>query len=52
MLFRSQMALDRGLIINSTHDTVLRFLPPLIIEKKHVDQFCQIMDAIFAEAGK
>ncbi|MBI2817846.1 MAG: aspartate aminotransferase family protein [Acidobacteria bacterium] len=43
-----QLALDRGLIINSTHDTVLRFLPPLIIEKKHVDQFYKIMDEIFA----
>jgi acetylornithine/N-succinyldiaminopimelate aminotransferase len=44
-----QKALDRGLIINSTHDTALRFLPPLIIEKKHVDQFYKIMDEIFAE---
>lgn len=43
-----QLALERGLIINSTHDTVLRFLPPLIIEKKHVDQFYKIMDEIFA----
>ena len=47
-----QAALDRGLIINSTHDTVLRFLPPLIIERKHVDQACAILDAIFTEAGR
>jgi acetylornithine/N-succinyldiaminopimelate aminotransferase len=44
-----QMALDRGLIINSTHDTALRFLPPLTIEKKHVDQFYATMDSIFAD---
>ena len=44
-----QKALDRGLIINSTHDTALRFLPPLIIEKKHVDQFHKVMDEIFEE---
>ena len=47
-----QAALDRGLIINSTHDTVLRFLPPLIIEKKHVDQACAILDSIFTEASR
>ncbi|HEY5068277.1 MAG TPA: aspartate aminotransferase family protein, partial [Candidatus Acidoferrum sp.] len=30
--------LQRGVLINRTHETVLRFLPPYIIEKKHVDQ--------------
>lgn len=30
--------LEQGILINRTHDTVLRFLPPYIIEKKHVDQ--------------
>jgi acetylornithine/succinyldiaminopimelate/putrescine aminotransferase len=43
-------ALDRGVIINSTHDTVLRFLPPLIVEEKHVDSVCDLLDTIFAEA--
>ncbi len=43
-----QMAMDRGFIINSTHDTVLRFLPPLIVEKKHVDSLCKALDEIFA----
>ena len=42
------MAMDRGFIINSTHDTVLRFLPPLIVEKKHVDSLCKVLDEIFA----
>ena len=30
--------LRKGIIINRTHDTVLRFLPPYVIQKKHVDQ--------------
>ena len=30
--------LAKGILINRTHDTVLRFLPPYIIEKKHVDE--------------
>lgn len=45
-----QKALERGVIINSTHDTVLRFLPPLIVDKKLVDIVCNTLDAIFAEA--
>ena len=47
-----QMALDRGLIINSTHDTVLRFLPPLIVEEKQVDLACATLDAIFTDASR
>ncbi len=30
--------MQRGILINRTHETVLRFLPPYIIEKKHIDQ--------------
>jgi acetylornithine aminotransferase/acetylornithine/N-succinyldiaminopimelate aminotransferase len=37
--------LDKGIIINRTHETVLRFLPPYIIEKKHVDQAIHVLDA-------
>ena len=45
-----QKALERGLIINSTHDTALRFLPPLIVDKKLVDQACDVLDEILTEA--
>ena len=37
--------LQEGIIINRTHETVLRFLPPYIIEKKHVDQVIRALDA-------
>jgi len=53
-----QMVLDaqaRGLLINCTHDTVLRFLPPYIVTEIEVDQAVRILDAIFAAqppAGK
>ncbi len=40
--------LDRGILINRTHDTVLRFLPPYIIEKKHVDQVVRALDIAFS----
>jgi acetylornithine/N-succinyldiaminopimelate aminotransferase len=36
--------LDQGIIINRTHDTVLRFLPPYIIEKRHVDEVIRALD--------
>lgn len=34
----AKQLLEEGIIINRTHETVLRFLPPYIIQKKHVDQ--------------
>jgi acetylornithine/N-succinyldiaminopimelate aminotransferase len=36
--------LAQGILINRTHDTVLRFLPPYIIEKKHVDAVVRALD--------
>lgn len=36
--------LAKGILINRTHDTVLRFLPPYIIEKKHVDEVIRALD--------
>src|SRR6202140_1748525 len=37
--------LDRGILINRTQDTVLRFLPPYIIQKPHVDLVVRALDA-------
>ncbi|MDR2426756.1 MAG: aspartate aminotransferase family protein [Endomicrobium sp.] len=36
--------LKKGLIINCTHDTVLRFLPPLTITKKNIDLAIKILE--------
>jgi acetylornithine/succinyldiaminopimelate/putrescine aminotransferase len=47
-----QMVLDAqacGLLMNCTHDTVLRFLPPYIATEKEVDAALGILDAIFAQ---
>lgn len=30
--------LDRGVIVNRTDETVIRFLPPFIVQKAHIDQ--------------
>jgi acetylornithine aminotransferase/acetylornithine/N-succinyldiaminopimelate aminotransferase len=37
--------LQRGIIINRAHETVLRFLPPYIIQKKHVDEVIRALDS-------
>jgi len=45
-----QMVLDaqaRGLLMNCTHDTVLRFLPPYIVTETEVDAAITILDGIF-----
>jgi len=38
-----QQALQAGLLLNCTQDKVLRFLPPLILEKQHVDEAIGIL---------
>jgi acetylornithine/N-succinyldiaminopimelate aminotransferase len=39
--------LDQHIIINRTSETVLRFLPPYILERKHVDIAIAALDRIF-----
>ena len=41
-------AMRHGLLINCTHDTVLRFLPPYIITEKDVDQAIAILEQCFS----
>jgi acetylornithine/succinyldiaminopimelate/putrescine aminotransferase len=36
-------ALEAGVLINSTHETTLRFLPPFIIEEKHIDKAVKVL---------
>jgi acetylornithine/N-succinyldiaminopimelate aminotransferase len=40
----AKQLLQEGIIVNRTHETVLRFLPPYIIQKKHVDQLVKALD--------
>ena len=43
--------MDRGYIINCTHETVLRFLPPYIITEKEVDSAVKTLSRLFAKTG-
>jgi acetylornithine aminotransferase/acetylornithine/N-succinyldiaminopimelate aminotransferase len=41
--------LQRKILINCTSDTMLRFLPPFILQKEHVDQAIVALDEILKE---
>lgn len=48
-----EAALERGLLINRTADTVLRLLPPYIVEAGDVQAMAELLDAsLGAAAGK
>jgi acetylornithine/N-succinyldiaminopimelate aminotransferase len=40
--------MDRHIIVNRTSETVLRFLPPFILERKHVEAVIKALDEIFS----
>ncbi len=43
-----RQALEAGVIFNCTQEKVLRFLPPLIIERRHVDELIAVLKPILA----
>ncbi|MGN7611144.1 acetylornithine transaminase [Magnetococcales bacterium HHB-1] len=45
----ASICLSRGLLINCTMGTVLRFLPPLIVTQKEIDQAIQILDQVLTD---
>ena len=44
--------MERGVIINRTHETVLRFLPPYVIGKAHVDEVIEKLDSVLEEQSQ
>ena len=45
-------AIENGLLMNCTHDTVLRFLPPYITTEKEIDRAVGILKRVFKLAAK
>jgi len=39
----------KGLLLNCTAGTILRFLPPYIIERRHIDQAIAVLDDVFTD---
>ena len=44
--------LKRRVILNRAHETVLRFLPPFILQHKHVDHAIDTLDAVLTSAER
>ncbi|SFJ06285.1 aspartate aminotransferase family protein [Planctomicrobium piriforme] len=44
--------LDRGLLINATHDTVVRLLPALNVTEEDVDQGCETLGSVLREMAE
>jgi predicted acetylornithine/succinylornithine family transaminase len=38
-----EQALAQGVLFNSTHDTVVRFLPPFLLQEQHVDKGIRVL---------
>ncbi len=45
-------ALAEGVLFNSTQDTVLRFLPPFLLQEKHVDKGMRVLKKLLRKARK
>jgi predicted acetylornithine/succinylornithine family transaminase len=45
-------AMQEGLLMNCTHDTVLRFLPPYIVTEAEIDYAIAILDKVFQRTGR
>ena len=45
-------ARENGFLINATADKVLRFVPPLIVERRHIDRLIKVLDKILGEMGQ
>ncbi|MFZ1930116.1 MAG: aspartate aminotransferase family protein [Candidatus Sulfotelmatobacter sp.] len=45
-------ALSEGVLFNSTQDTVVRFLPPYLLEEKHVDKGIRVLKKLLRKKRK
>ena len=41
--------MERRILLNRTHDTVLRFLPPYLITREHVDQAVSALESLLLQ---
>ena len=44
-----EQALAEGVLFNSTQDTVLRFLPPFLLQEKHVDKGIRVLKKLLSK---
>ena len=44
-----EACMERGFLINCAQENVLRFLPPLVVEREEIDLLIQTLDTIFGD---
>lgn len=44
-----QRCMERCLLLNCTHERVIRFMPPLNVKKKHIDQGIALLEEVLRE---
>lgn len=44
--------LERGILTKETHETVIRFAPPLIITREQINQVVEVLKQVFAEVDQ
>jgi acetylornithine/N-succinyldiaminopimelate aminotransferase len=44
-----EICLKKGLVINCTHGTVLRLVPPLTVERQEIDHLIAVLDEVIGE---
>jgi len=44
-----EQALNQGVLINSTQDTVIRFLPPFLVQEQHVDKVVRVLKKLLGK---
>jgi predicted acetylornithine/succinylornithine family transaminase len=44
-----EQALAEGILLNSTQDTVIRFLPPFLLQEKHVDKGIRVLKKLLGK---
>jgi len=44
--------LAEGVLFNSTQDTVVRFLPPFMMEEKHIDRGIRVLSKLLGKKRK
>jgi acetylornithine/succinyldiaminopimelate/putrescine aminotransferase len=47
-----EQGLAEGVLLNATQDTVLRFLPPFLLEEKHVDKGIRVLKKLLGKKRK
>jgi acetylornithine/N-succinyldiaminopimelate aminotransferase len=47
-----EQALAEGVLFNSTQDTVLRFLPPFLLQEKHVDKGVRVLKKLLGKKSR